>query len=72
MVILYNEINGRKLVTVHTHHVYHVMISSNVSDSETLSLKLHYVAVHKAPKCGAKVPTNANTPYRILYVEIIG
>ena len=45
-------------VTVHTHHVYHVMISSNVSESETLSLKIHYVAVHKAPKYGAKVPTN--------------
>ena len=43
--------------TVHTHHVYHVMISSNVSESETLSLKLHYVTVHKAPKYGAKVPT---------------
>jgi|GEM_PF-5680232 len=50
--------------TVHTHHVYHVMISSNVSESETLSLK--------PPKYGAKVPTNANTPYRISFVEIIG
>ena len=38
------------------------MISSNVSESETLSLKLHYVA---------KVPTNANNPYRISFVEII-
>jgi len=47
------------------------MISSNVSESETLSLKLHYVAVHKAPKHGAKVPTNANTPYRISFVEIV-
>jgi hypothetical protein len=47
------------------------MISTNVSDSETLSLKLHYVAVHKAPKYGAKVPTNANTPYRISFAEII-
>jgi len=28
----------------------HDMISTNVSESETLSLKLHYVAVHKAPK----------------------
>ena len=36
------------------------MISTNVSDSEPLSLKTHYVAVHKAPKYGAKVPTNAN------------
>ena len=59
------------LVTIHTRHVYHVMIWTNVSDSEALSLKLHYVAVHKAPKYGAKVPTNANTPYRILFVEII-
>ena len=33
---------------------------------------LHYVAVHKAPKYGVKVPTNANTPYRISFVEIIG
>ena len=60
------------LVTVHTHHVYHVMISINVSDSETLLLKLHYVVVHKAPKYGAKVPTNANTPYWISLDEIIG
>ena len=58
-------------VTIHTRHVYHAMISTNVSDSETLSLKLHYVAVHKAPKYGAKVPTNANTPYRISFVKII-
>ena len=50
----------------------HDMISTNVSESETLSLKLHYVAVHKAPKYGAKVPTNTNTPYRISFVEIIG
>ena len=49
----------------------HDMISTNVSDSETLSLKTHYVAVHKAPKYRAKVPTNANTPYRISFVEII-
>ena len=28
----------------------HDMISTNVSDSETLSLKLHYVAVHKGSK----------------------
>ena len=61
-----------KEVTVHTHPIYHVMISTNVSDSETLSLKTHYVAVHKAPKYRAKVPTNANTPYRISFVEIIG
>ena len=47
------------------------MISTNVSDSETLSLKLHYVAVHKAPKYGAKVPANANTPYWISFAEII-
>ena len=52
-------------------HVHHVMISSNVSEAETLSLKLHYVAVHKASKYEAKVPTNANTPYRISFVEII-
>ena len=30
----YQKVN----VTVHTHHVCHVMISSNVSDSETLSV----------------------------------
>jgi hypothetical protein len=58
------------IVTIHTRHVYHVMISINVSDSETLSLKIHYAAVHKAPKYGAKVPTNANTPYWIPFVEI--
>ena len=57
-------------VTIHTRHVYHALISTNVSDSETLSLKLHYVAVHKAPY-GAKVPTNANTFCWILFVEII-
>ena len=49
----------------------YTMISTNVSDSETLSLKLHYVAVHKAPKYGAKVPTNANTPDWVSFVEII-
>ena len=65
------NLNDNFYVTVHTHHVCHVMISSNVSESETLSLKIHYVAVHKAPKYGAKVPTNANTPYRISFVEII-
>ena len=35
---IYNKIENECIVTVHTHHVYHVMISSDVSDSETLSL----------------------------------
>ena len=70
-VIFTAPLVGNYIVTIHTRHVYHVMISTNVSDSETLSLKTHYVAVHKAPKYGAKVPTNANTPYQISFVEII-
>ena len=60
----------KKRYCSHPNKAYN-MILTNVSESEKLSLKLHYVAVPKAPKYGAKVPTNANTPYRISFVEII-
>ena len=59
------------MVTIHTHHIYRVMISTNVSEFGDAFASLHYVAVHKAPQYGAKVPTNANTPYGIPFVEII-
>ena len=47
---------------------------SVISHIKTMNMnRIAYIfAVHKAPKYGAKVPANTNTPYRISFVEIIG
>ena len=38
--------NKEQIVTINTHFVYHIMISTKVSDSETLSLKILLIRYH--------------------------